>query len=150
MNITAHYPNQASRFAKSALGGLALRTLRVWVMVCYVLRPGSDNSYFGSRCSSCLFGRYAQGGVDPPPPSRSAPAGLPKSKAITISPASTFMVSSRAAYRFDHRIGRHRRAIHGPLRRQCGTLGELRTALISTLDRIRQLVRQCVSATSRG
>ena len=31
--------------------------------------------------------------------------------------------SRRAANLFDHRIGRHRRAIYGPLRHQCGTLG---------------------------
>ena len=68
-----------------------------------VLRPSPDNGYSGSRCSSCLFRRYAQGGVDPRPPSRSAcggshcvarsrrrqprfpsaPVGLPKSEAIT-------------------------------------------------------------------
>ena len=38
----------------------------------YVLRPSPDNIYSGSRCSSCSFGRNAQGGVDPRPP-----AGLP-------------------------------------------------------------------------
>ena len=39
MNITAPYPNQASRCAKAPLDGLALRALRVRVRVGYVWRP---------------------------------------------------------------------------------------------------------------
>jgi hypothetical protein len=71
--------------------------MRVRVMVCYVLRPSPDNGYFGSRCSGCLFGRYAQGGVDQSPALRvclrrlalrcsfpSAPVGLPKKSALAI------------------------------------------------------------------
>jgi len=51
------------------------RALRVRVMVGYVLRPSPDNSYVSSLCSVCSFGRHAQGGVDPSPPSRSACGG---------------------------------------------------------------------------
>jgi hypothetical protein len=75
LNITAHYPNQASRCAELRLVAWRWRALRVRVMVCYVLRPGPDNGHFGSLRSGCLFGRCAQGGLDAPPALRSACGG---------------------------------------------------------------------------
>jgi len=47
-----------------------------------------------------------------------------------------------ATNRFDHRIGLHRGAIHSPLGHQSRALGELRTSLVGTLDRVRKMVRQ--------
>ena len=49
------------------------RALRVRVMVCYVLRPSPDNSYFGSRCSGCVYSGAVRKVVLIP----ARPAGLP-------------------------------------------------------------------------
>ena len=47
LNITAHYPKYASRFAGLRLVAYRCRALRVRVMVGYVLRPSPDNGYIG-------------------------------------------------------------------------------------------------------
>jgi len=56
LNITAHYPKQASRCAGLRLVAYRLRALRVRVMVGYVLRPSPDKGYLGLR----LFSQAAQ------------------------------------------------------------------------------------------
>ena len=72
---------------------------RVRVMVCYVLRPSPDNSYFGLRCSICLFGCCAQCGVGPPParpPAR--PAGLPAAARTALLGVYLLRLSSPTAH----------------------------------------------------
>ena len=68
-------PKIGQSLCRASLGGRPLRALRVRVMVCYVLRPSPDNGYFSSPCSVCLFRRFAQCGIDPPPALRSACGG---------------------------------------------------------------------------
>ena len=60
LNITAHYPKYASRYAGLRLVAYRWRALRVRVMVGYVLRPSPDKGDVGAAIAELVYSGAAR------------------------------------------------------------------------------------------